>query len=281
MKYKAYLITIIVALSALIYLFSFQSHNFLELTFFDVGQGDASLIILPNGKKILIDGGPDNKVLFGLGKYLNYFDRDIDLIILSHEHDDHIFGLMQVIKRYKIGKIIHTANACQTGVCRQFFKTIGELQIKNEELTGTQKIIFNSNCVLDLYPPENLLAKNINNRSIALRLDCAGAKIFMVGDGEIEREEELLSEGHDLSATVFKASHHGSKTSNGENLLKIINPSLVIIPVGTENNFKHPAESTLLRFKNLGIKYFRTDINGNISLKFLGTTYPQITIDKE
>lgn len=281
MKYKIYLIIIIAALTALIYLFGFQSHNFLELIFFDVGQGDASLIILPDGKKILIDGGPDNKVLFGLGKYLNYFDRDLDLIILSHEHDDHIFGLAQVIKRYKIGKIIHTANTCQTGICRQFFKSINELQIKSEELTSAKKIIFDSNCVLDLYPPENLLAKNINNRSIALRLDCAGAKIFMAGDGETEREEELLSERNDLSATVFKASHHGSKTSNGENLLKAINPSLIVIPVGTKNSFKHPAESTLMRFKNLGIKYFRTDINGNISLKFLGTTYPQVTIDKE
>jgi len=281
MKYKFYLILIILSLSAFTYFFYSHSDSFVELIFFDVGQGDASLIILPDGKKILVDGGPDNKVLLGLGKYLNYFDRNIDLVILSHEHDDHVFGLAQVVERYKIGKIIHTAAACQTGVCQQMFKTISELEIESEELSNSRRIIFSANCVLDLYPPGNLQAKNINNRSIALRLDCVGAKIFMVGDGETEREEELLSSNENLSATVFKASHHGSKTSNGEDLLKNINPSLVIIPVGVENSFKHPAESTLARFESMGIKYFRTDINGNISLKFMGKTYPQVTIDKE
>ncbi len=281
MKYKTYLILIIIPLAAFFFIPTFSRSNFLRLIFFDVGQGDASLIILPDGRKILIDGGPDNQVLFSLGRYLNFFDRNFDLLILSHEHDDHLFGLVQVIKRYRIGKIIHAASYCKTSLCQEFFETAKKQNIEVEEIKSQQKIIFAPDCVLDLYPPENLLAKNINNRSIAFRLDCFGAKIFMAGDGELAREEELLSESNDLKSTIFKASHHGSNTSNSENFIKKINPSLIIIPVGAENNFKHPASSTLERFESLGIKYFRTDKNGNISLKFLGKTYPQLTIDKE
>ncbi len=281
MKYKLFLILIIIPLTALFFVSVFSGANFLHLIFFDVGQGDASLIILPDGRKILIDGGPNNQVLFGLGKYLNFFDRNLDLLILSHEHDDHLFGLVQVIKRYRIGKIIHAASYCKNSLCQEFFETAKKQKIEIEEIDSQQKIIFAPDCILDLYPPENLLAKNINNRSIAFRLDCFGAKILLAGDGELAREEELLFGGGDLSATVFKASHHGSNTSNSENFIKKINPSLVVIPVGAENNFKHPASSTLEYFKALGIKYFRTDKNGNISLKFFGKTYPQVTIDKE
>ena len=281
MKYKAYFILIIISLSALFFLPATSSNNFLQVVFFDVGQGDASLIILPDGRKILIDGGPDNKILSGLGKYLNFFDRDVDLLILSHEHDDHLFGLMEVVKRYEVGEIFHSASACKNNLCQEFFESAKSEGIELIELNNNQKIIFAPNCVLNLYPPENPLAKNINNRSIALRLDCFGAKIFLAGDGELAREGELLSNGDELSATVFKASHHGSKTSNGEDFIKKINPSLIIISVGAENSFQHPSESTLARFRKLGIKYFRTDNNGNISLKFLGKTYPQTTLDKE
>ena len=102
----------------------------------------------------------------------------------------------------------------------------------------------------------------------------------MAGDSEAAREKELLESGEDLSATVFKASHHGSDTSNSEEFLKAVNPQLVVISVGAGNSFGHPSPGVLARLKRLGIRFFRTDINGNISLYFEGTTYPQVSIDK-
>ncbi len=281
MNSKKYLIFILAVFFFSIIIFIPKKNSFVRLIFFDVGQGDSSLIILPSGEKILVDGGPDDQVLLGLGRYLNFFDRKIDLVILSHEHDDHVFGLVQVLGRYQVGKIIQAASSCQNLACREFFKIAKDDKVELENLDVAKKIIFGPNCFLKLFPPENPESQNINNRSIALKLDCNGAKILLAGDGEVQRENELLTSSEDLSAAVFKASHHGSNTSNGEIFLKAINPGLVVIPVGAENSFKHPSESTLERFNFLGIKYFRADLNGNISLNFLGTSYPQITIDKQ
>ncbi|MCX6795458.1 MAG: MBL fold metallo-hydrolase [Candidatus Falkowbacteria bacterium] len=278
---KKYFIAIFVLAGLLFDLSSQKIIHSVRLIFFDVGQGDSALIFLPDGRKILVDGGPDDQVLIGLGKYLNFFDRKIDLLILSHEHDDHSLGLIQVIRRYRVARIISATSFCDSHACESLFVATKSHNIPSEVLMDYQKIIFGPNCNLELFPPSNPGDKNINNRSLALRLVCGGAKVFLAGDGEKDEELGLLSLGGDLSATVFKASHHGSDTSNSENFIKAINPQLIIISVGAGNSFKHPSLSVLARFSSLGIRFFRTDINGNISLNFLGTSYPQISIDKE
>jgi beta-lactamase superfamily II metal-dependent hydrolase len=281
MNSKKYLLILCSFFLIIFYFFWIGRQKVGRLVFFDVGQGDSSLIILPSGHKILIDGGPDDQVLSQLGIYLNFFDRKIDYLILSHEHDDHVFGLVQVISRYQIKTIIHSSNSCLNPSCLEFFRVAKKMNINIKTIESDKKLIFSDNCFLKILAPENLLAKNINNRSLAFKLDCGSFKALMTGDGEFEREQELLSSGEDLSAIVFKAGHHGSNTSNGENFLRAIQPKLAVIFVGKNNSFHHPAEKTLQTLKNLGIKFFRTDVNGNISLNFLGKSYPQISIDKE
>lgn len=279
-KYKYFLIVVVLLLFVFVVFLS-RSRRGVRVIFFDVGQGDACLIILPDGRKILIDGGPDDQVLTALGRDLGFFNRKIDLIILSHSHDDHIFGLIQILKRYQIGKVIHSSAACQTNVCWEFFAVIKDRGITMENLAVNKKITFSKNCFLWLWPPRNPLAKSINNRSVAVKLDCGDARILLTGDSETAREGELMEIGDDLKAFVFKANHHGSKTSNEENFLKMIQPSLIIVSVGVINPFGHPATSTINRFVSLGIRFLRTDKNGNISLYFDEKTYPQITIDKQ
>lgn len=281
MNIKSSFILLFLAVSALVSLASVQSSNNLEVIFFDVGQGDASLIILPGGIKILVDGGPDDKVLEQLGKYLNFFDRKIDYIVLSHEHDDHSFGLIQIIKRYEVKNLIHSVSECEGDVCLELFKVIEAAGVSCEQVNSLKQILFDENCIVDVYPPLDLSEKNVNDRSIAIKLNCLGNTVFMDGDGETKREDDLLRSGKDLSSTIFKASHHGSKTSNGEEFLKAISPLLVVISSGFNNKFKHPSDIILSRLDSLKIQYFRTDKNGNIHIKFIDKTYPQVTLDKE
>ncbi|MFZ4648615.1 MAG: ComEC/Rec2 family competence protein [Patescibacteria group bacterium] len=281
MNNKKYIVLIVIIFSILGCLSSINQNRFVRLIFFDVGQGDATLVVLPDGRKILIDGGPDDKILLRLGSYLNFFDRQIDWVILTHEHDDHVFGLVQILKRYQVGKIVYSEKSCKNPACSTFFEIANETRVSLEKLKNNKTILFDQNCSMQLFPPHDSETKNVNNRSIALRLVCGEARLLLAGDGEEARENELLLEHQNLSADIFKASHHGSKTSNSQEFLEAINPKVVIISVGENNTFGHPSENIIERFKKMGIRIFRTDKNGNISINFRWKSYPQLSIDKQ
>lgn len=258
---------IVLTLAALAaFFFIYNPKSKLEVDFFDVGQGDAILIQTPYGQNILIDGGPDQKVIRELGKYLSWRDRRIDLMILTHPHDDHVAGLVEVIKRYEVKKIIYTG-AIHTGPAYlSWLEAARDKKIPLLLADRPQTVALGENCGLRLiYPLKSLAglsAANLNNTSIVSRLDCAGASFLFSGDIETEAEKELLAGGEKLEARVLKVAHHGSDTSSGEDFLAAVKPRRAVISVGKDNDFGHPSRRILKRLQRIGAEIFRTDENG-------------------
>ncbi len=241
----------------------------LEVIFFDIGQGDAILIKTPFGQNVLIDGGPDNTVIKRLSENLAWWDKKIDLMILTHPHDDHVSGLIDVIKRYKVEKILYTGVVHSSPNYLVWLELIRDRKIPLTIIDRPQIIEFGENCELQIiYPRESLLGKevsNLNNSSIVIQLVYRQTKFLLAGDIELEAEQELLASGIDLSANIFKANHHGSDTSNSKEFLQAVQPEIVVIQVG-DNNFGHPSRRVIKRLERIGAQVFRNDLDGTVKL---------------
>ncbi|NCN22175.1 MBL fold metallo-hydrolase [Candidatus Falkowbacteria bacterium] len=260
--------------------------NFPAVIFFDVGQGDAILLRNIGGKNILIDGGPDNLVIKKLGKFLPYFSRRLDLVVLSHYHDDHALGLIESMVRYKIRTLI-LAQGAKNGAIQDLLLSLSAeskrgtevkrgIETKRGAETGVIYIdtwaeYSLGSCDLFFLNPRFLEIPENDNNSLITKLNCPNLDFLFSGDNEIEVEKALLGAsdllrglGVELQVDVFKASHHGSKTSNSYEFLELISAKIFVISVGLNNRFNHPAQEILERVKEMGLSIKRTDINGDI-----------------
>jgi len=236
----------------------------LFVSFFDVGQGDASFIRTSKGKIFLIDGGPDNLVLYRLGEQMAFYERKIEAIIISHWHDDHIIGLFEVLRRYQVRYLILATNLESSPFTPLVLEAAAKNKIKIINISSSLKLNLDNQCELFFLNPLSLEVKENSNNSLLTKLNCLNFRVLFSGDNEKEVENALLQSSFDLSADIFKASHHGSKTSNQEEFLKIVNPKIMIISAGINNRFNHPALETLKTATELKIEVFRTDESGNL-----------------
>ena len=244
----------------------------LVVNFFDVGQGDSIFIKTPNNQKILIDGGPDNGVLAKLGKNLPFYDKEIDLMILTHPHSDHLVGLVEVLKRYKVKKIISTGVIHTTPEYLAWLEEIKGQKIPLETAIAGQVLDFGGETKMEiLYPLENLTGQSVddlNNTSIVSKLTFKNNLFLFMGDAEVTAEEKIIASGADLKADILKIGHHGSKNATSESFLEKVDPQSTVISVGAKNKFGHPSGLVVNRLKREGIEILRTDERGDI--KFLG-----------
>lgn len=249
----------------------------LEVNFFDVGQGEAIFIETPSRYQILIDGGPNSVILEKLAESLPFWDRTIDLIILTHPEHDHLAGLIEVLKRYKVENILWTGVVRDTLEYKEWEKTI-----KNErEKEGAQIKIAQAGQRINLsiseidrymevlYPFENLEGqefKNSNNTSIIAKLIFDKNSFLFTGDAYQSVEKKLVAKETDLASDVLKVGHHGSKTSNSEEFIEKISPEIAVISVGKDNPYGHPHQETLDTLEKYGIKILRTDRDGDVKI---------------
>jgi len=247
----------------------------LRVYFLDIGQGDAIFIETPTGKQVLIDGGPSRSIVQKLSEIMPAWDRSIDLVILTHPEFDHLTGLLEVLKRYKISGIVDTDIGCSTPFCLEWEK------LKKKEKAVLIKAVIGQEIILDRYTKMEILhpfgylnGSNVskkNNYSIVAKLIFTNPisnnmKESFLFTGDIEKgvEEKLILAGLDLGSDFLKVPHHGSKTSSTENFLKAVSPEAAFIIAGFKNRYHHPHEVVLDRLENLSIKYYRTDIDGDI-----------------
>jgi len=247
-----------------------QNRQNLEVDFLDVGQGDALLIKTPYEQNILIDGGPGNAVLSELGRNLAFFDKDIDLVILTHPHSDHVSGLVEVLRRYNVDEVLMTGVSHTAPDYIAFLEEINKQNIKIQIANSQREIIFGDNLKMEiLYPWEDLSGQKVedlNNSSIVAKLIYGKTSFLFTGDAEMPVEEELINSGTDLSANVLKVGHHGSNSSSSLDFLKKVNPQIAVAMVGKDNEFGHPHYRTISSLQDLGIKFLRTDQLGTIKL---------------
>ena len=256
--------------------FDLNRPNHLEVVFFNVGQGDGAFIETPNRQQVLIDGGPDSSILKKLAKEMPFYDRTLDLVILSHPEKDHLAGLLEVLKRYKVRNILWTGVVRETAEYREWERLIKEEGADITIARAGQRIFLQErpDIFIDiLYPSQNLegeTMKDSNDSSVVARLSFGSDSFLFPGDASSKVEDKLNEQG--LKSTVLKISHHGSKTSTSESFLKEVSPKTAVISVG-ENNYGHPALEVLARLQKFGINVLITKINGDIKIISAGNNF--------
>ncbi|MBI4999737.1 MBL fold metallo-hydrolase [Candidatus Gottesmanbacteria bacterium] len=262
--------------------FSFPDGK-LHLVFCDVGQGDAIYIKAATGEDILIDGGPNEKVLSCLGSHMPFYDRTIDLVILSHPQADHLNGLISVLERYNVEYFVSSGAVNETEgfkklqdllkdkkISQKNFWAGGKIEMDNLEIRGLWPEDIHSGRVMastSFQPatPGVVSTEDINENSLVLKLSYGSFDALLTGDAGAETLEGIGGDGGTEGIEVLKVPHHGSKTSLLESFLEAIKPQLAIISVG-KNSYGHPAEEILRALRDLGVKTLRTDKDGEIEI---------------
>jgi len=252
------------------YIYSYQSwlgQDYFRVIFFDVGQGDSALIVTPRGQTILIDGGPDNKVLRELGLIMPFWQHQIDFLILTHQHDDHLFGLAELSRRYIIKVFLNNKIDYQKPIADYLQESLAEDRTKI--ITAEAGMIFklDSGCSLSVLEAAKSAKLLENDYSIVASFDCLGRKVLLTGDAGIAIEKNLTTSGLDDQVDILKVSHHGSASANSLAFLELIKPKVAVISVGKDNNYNHPAPIIIDRLKTLSVDIYRTDESG--TLEFL------------
>ena len=270
--YKILFILGIVAVIVAMFLFwlYYRAPKNLEIDFLDVGQGDAILIKAPGGQNILIDGGPDKTVIKRLSENLPWWDKQIDLMVLTHPHDDHVTGLIDVLKRYRVKRILYTGAVQNAPNYLTWLKLVRDKKISLSIIDKNQIINLDKDAIIEiLYPTESLLNKTIadlNDSSIIIKLVNGQNKFLLTGDASEKIETILMASGVDLSADVLKVAHHGSQYSSSQEFLEKVKPRMAVIAVGKDNDFGHPSLRIIKRLERIGAEIFRTDERGTVKI---------------
>ncbi len=225
------------------------SDSRLHVYVLDIGQGDAILIQKDN-QQILVDGGPGPKELMNeLGNRLPFWDRTIELVVLTHPDADHIAGLIEVMQRYKVEKILTSGQVHDSNLYREWDRLIEEKGIERIPASSGQKVAMKDGIYLSILHPAEIPAEgattDLNNNSVVMRLEYDHFSMLLTGDIGIQAEESLLEQDCRLKSSILKAAHHGSSSSTSPGFLTEVDPAFAVISAGADNKFGHPAEEVL------------------------------------
>ena len=244
--------------------------NILKVSFLDVGQGDAIFIESPTGNQILLDGGPGKQVLRSISKMMPFYDSSLDLIINSHPHpdSDHLAGLNDILARFDVVGVIEPAKTLPKADYKQFASVIA---LKKEkiwpDLAGTKLDLGGGATLEILYPKSTSSIQyfDTNDSSLVIKLTYKNKSFLLAGDISSRAENILVQTiPGELKASVFKATHHGSKYSNTLDFLEKVQPEAIAISVGAKNTYGHPSPEALSNFAKIGAPVYRTDQCGTI-----------------
>ena len=254
--------------------FVLASSNNLKVDFLDVGQGDSAFIETPEMHQILIDGGPGSSVLGKLSENMPFWDRSIDLIILTHPESDHMQGLLNVLQRYKADYILWSGVKKSAPEYDEWIKVLAKQKNMGAKIIVAQagQEIKAGNVFIDtLYPLENIEGKDLKNTSndtcVVSRLIFGKNSFLFTGDISSVTEKNIVNSKENILSDVLKVAHHGSKYSTSDLFLQNVKPKIAVISVGAKNTYGHPTPETLQRLENSGIKIFRTDKDGDIKIE--------------
>jgi competence protein ComEC len=241
-----------------------------EIIFFDVGQGDA-ILIQEGDFQVLVDGGPDDSIIFKLAKRMPSYDKNIEIVILTHPHEDHIRGLMNVLDEFKVERVLVNKVFYENKVYEDLLDNYDEIilevregdKFKYGEIEG--EIIYP---ILNKDFSKRVQDKNINNESVVTLLDIKGKRILLMGDAEHEVEHKLLKEAPLENIYILKAGHHCSRTATSDMFLRVVNPEVAICSYGKGNKFGHPHYETIEKFQKHDVQYLETAREGDIVIKF-------------
>jgi competence protein ComEC len=241
----------------------------LTVTVMDVGQGDAILIESPAGQRILVDGGPSGRAISeALGRETPFWDKGIDLVVLTHPEEDHLNGLVTVLERYDVKEVLASPVESDSAAYDAWRGAVENEGAPYYEAAPGEWFDLGRGARLEVLGPPTEPVEggedDLNDNSVVLRLTWDEVSFLLTGDLETAGEEALLDEGADLRSTVLKVAHHGSAYGTGEPLLAAVHPAVAVISVGADNSYGQPSPRVLQRLEDSLV--YRTDLNGRVKL---------------
>lgn len=259
----------------------------LKLTVIDVGQGSSTLVQLPGGGTMLIDGGGFPNSTFDVGRYVLapflWHERidHIDTVVLSHPHPDHLHGLIFVLENFKVKEVWTNGEATEDPAYLAFLDIIRKRHLINRSLSERDNALYRKPLRIVVLNPERPVditderyrteSNAVNDRSLVLKLSYDDVGFMLPGDITAPAESRLLNRGSDLSADVLVVAHHGGFTSSLPPFLKAVSPKVAIISCGTDNIYGFPHPDVLKRLHRLNVQIYRTDRDGAVSLRSDGS----------
>ncbi len=246
----------------------------LRVVFLDVGQGDAALVELPDGPRLLVDAGSGGPGRLDVGArvlspYLwNRAIRRLDAVAATHPDLDHAGGLAAVLRHFRVGEVWDAAGADALGTVA----TRSTLAGVPRRVLATGDRVRLGEALVTVLGPDGAAAASRNEASLVLRLDWRGVSVLLTGDLGAEGERRLLAGGAPLRALVLKVGHHGSRFASSGEFLRAVSPRVAVVSVGGRNPFGHPSPAALERLGAAGARVYRTDRDGAVIVEADGST---------
>ena len=243
----------------------------LRITFCDVGQGDSAYVHFPDGHDMLIDGGPDSRVLSCLGHMMPFWDRHIDLVLLTHAEKDHFEGLTEVVKRYQVGYLIRSDSQNVGPEYQWLVAAIFSRHVPVKTVFAGDQITVGGVVLSFLWPTRQYLAQSPsqegsqNEHGLVVHLRYGVFDTLFSADADSQVEQQYIdAAGFPDAIEVLKVPHHGSATGMTQGFISWVHPKLAVISVGKNNPYHHPSPQALSLLKSIGSLIFRTDQQGEI-----------------
>lgn len=244
-----------------------NNDNMLVVHFLDVGQGDCEFIELPNSQCMLIDASTNEYGDDIVEAIEGYGYSEIDYVIATHPHADHIGGMSEVIDSFDIGKIYMPRTSSNSKSFEGLLTSISNKNLSiNTAKTGTT--IYSDNGInIEILSPISSFYEETNDYSAVVKLEYGESSFLFMGDAEKPVENELIEKyGYDLDVDVLKAGHHGSRYSSSTEFLDYVTPEYTVISCAKDNSYGHPHSETIKRLNNVNTQIFRTYELGNITV---------------
>lgn len=250
----------------------------------DVGQGDAFLLVSPNGKTMMIDSGyaetQDKVEKFIESKGIS----TLDLVVATHPHADHIGAFPYLFDKFSVGKLLMPDARTAAAAYRNLMQSVKKHNIDYYAAWRGDTIEWDKDCAVTILGPVEGIeysSEDMNDWSIIMRVEYKDNSMIFTGDAEAGSEQKalLFNEKELFKADVLKVCHHGSAYSSTQGFLDAVSPKYAIISVGKDNNYGHPDFSTLFKLEMMDISIYRTDIHGNITIALDGENV-KITTEK-
>lgn len=263
----------------------------LEIRYIDVGQGNSTLVLLPDGKNLLIDAGPKESSDKLVSYLKNEKIKKIDYLIATNADVNDIGGMSSVIENFDIGRVYapnieDIINSYETEkkvaeVYKSFTNALSAKKLIKLDASSGTHIYFSLSLTVDIISPNDSAYSDLNNYSTAVLLKYGQQKFIFMSDAENYSEQEIIDNGIDVTSDVIMIGNHGGSAASGKSFIKAVAPKYAVISCGANNSEGYPHQETLKTLEQNETKVFRTDLNGTITLKSDGMNELRLTPEKQ
>ncbi len=267
---------LIVVLGGVFFAQEAQKEGRVQAVFCDVGQGDGFVIFGGGGGQIVFDSGLGSKMIDCLGRYMPFWDRKIEIMVITHPQKDHMEGQIEILERYKVGHVLWTGALGSGGLFEDWEKLVREEEAQLYPVARGDRIEFGDVNFEILWPTKSFMdlwklaaGSDLNETSIVARMNYGNICAYLTGDVPVEKLEDVI----DKNCQILKVAHHGSKSGTSDVALYKMQPKIAVIQVGQSNSYGHPKREVIESLNKFGVKILRNDIQGDVLIQFGNGSY--------